>query len=159
MGPDGSPNFKALAQGGVSALTVAGSWLEADAERKALRMKADQLQERGRAAYSDATRSAAEEIRQGKILQSNARAAMAGGGGVTTDQGAEAILGRIGGDASYNAFARMFEGRTRQEDFERQAATARREARLTQRAGTLRTVRTALSGAGRTYEAYQAGKY
>ena len=61
---------------------------------------------KARQAMSVSSRKAYEERRKGDIVVSNARAAMAAGGGVTTDSGAIDTLSGIEDITQYNSFQR-----------------------------------------------------
>lgn len=98
--------------------------------------------------FAQKSREAHEEKRKGDILMSNARAAMAAGGGSTMDSGNVYTLSEIGRDANYNALSALYEG-------EQAAEITRYEGRLKKRAAKGKAIGTVLSGAGDIYKSFK----
>jgi len=97
------------------------------------------------------SRKAVEESRRGDIVLSNARAAMAAGGSVTTDAGAIETLTRIENEAQYNSLTAMYEGKVGHDValYEGKMAKARAKSKM---------IQTALSGASSAaFMAYSPG--
>lgn len=67
---------------------------------------------KAKTAMAVGSRKAYESKRSGDIVASDARAAMAASGGVTTDPGAIETLGKIKAEAEYGSLAAMYEGET-----------------------------------------------
>lgn len=80
------------------------------AENKQNEFQAKQMEANAKASRANASRNAEQERRRGDILLSNARAAMASNGGVTTDAGAESTLAGIEEAVDYNSLATLYEG-------------------------------------------------
>ena len=74
------------------------------------KFQAGQAEQAAKAAIATGSREAYDRAREGRIVESNARAAMAAGGGSSADPGMVRLLSRIGRDAQYNSLAAMFEG-------------------------------------------------
>jgi len=113
-------------------------------------LSAQQAHEEGEAAQQAAefkaktqmaagTRKAYEAKRSGDIVASQARAAMAAGGGAAADPGAIETLGKIKSEAEYGSLAAMYEGETGAKISKYEGEVAKRQARM-------RTLSTVLSG-------------
>lgn len=137
----------------VSSTLKAGDQAEKDAKAEAYEME-----QAGIADYARATHESYEEARQGRIVESNARARMAGSGGVTTDAGATDMLAEIGRDTDYNSMAALFEGKSRREDWVRKAAKRRQEGKIAKKASRRQAVATALQGGSQLFSAFSKPK-
>ncbi len=83
--------------------------------------EAKQLESAGTAAYAEGTRDQQELLRQGKVIQSDATARMAAsGGGVDPEE-----LAKLKTRTDYNALAALFEKKSEQQLYERQAGAKR----------------------------------
>lgn len=122
-------------------LGMGGSIAEGETADKAAKFKAKTQRAKG-------SRKAYEAGREGEILESNARAAMAAGGGSTTDAGATKILGDIGAQAEYNALSALYEGETG-------ADISEWEGKTKKKASKTRALSTLLSGGAGMYKAYK----
>jgi len=127
--------------GASTMLGVAGSISEGEAAQKSARFKAKTQRAAG-------SHKAYEAGREGEILESNARAAMAAGGGSTTDAGATKVIGDIGAQSSYNALAALYEGETG-------ADISLYEGETKKQASKTRALTTLLSGGAGIYKAYK----
>ncbi len=122
-------------------ISMAGNAAAGDAAIKAGEFKAKTQRAAG-------SRKAYEAGREGDIVQSNARAAMAAGGGSTTDAGATKILGDIGAQADYNALSALYESETG-------ANITQWEAKTKKNALDTNALTTLLSGGAGMYKAYK----
>lgn len=104
------------------------------------------LKQSGDAAYARGTREAAEIRRQGDMMQSDAAASMAAGGGVTDDAGAIETMGDIHQVANYNAMTALFEGEERRRTDYYEGEAAKWEGRQAKKLSRLSMGATALSG-------------
>ena len=137
-----------------SVLGAAGSFAEGEEARAAGEFNALQLEKEAKARYATGTRKAAEATRQGDILESNVRAAMAASGGVTTDAGATEMIATVGAESDYAALSALYEGTTQAEGLQMQATESRRAGRKKQRAAKMRGLGTIISGGLSAYESY-----
>lgn len=126
---------------GATALSMGGQIAEGRAAEKSAKYKAKTDRARG-------SRLSYEAGREGEIAESNARAAMAAGGGSTTDAGATKILGDIGAQADYNALLALYEGETG-------ADIAEWEGKTKKKASRTQALSTVLSGGAQAYKAYK----
>jgi len=94
------------------------------------------------------TRRAYEAKREGDIVESAARAAMAAGGGMATDPGAIEHLAKIKSQAEYSALSALYEGKTG-------AGIARYEGRVKRKASKTRALSTVLGGGAKIYSSYK----
>ena len=94
------------------------------------------------------TRRAGEAKREGDIVASDARAAMAAGGGSTTDPGAIQNLAKIKSEADYNALTALYEGQTG-------ADISIYEGKTKKAASRTRALGTLLTGGASAYKAYK----
>lgn len=127
---------------------------EGVATQKAKDYEAAQLFRGAKAVQARGTRASADQKRKGEIIQSNARAAMAGSGGVTTDPGAIEQLGDIKQATDYNALAAIYEAETKAQGLRARGKAAIYEGKAAKKAGARKALGTLLSGGGMI-----AGKY
>lgn len=132
-------------------VALAGAALSAVGEEKSATAQAHVLNSQADDVYARGTREAAESLREGDQVMSDARAAIAASGGTTTDSGSQTLLGRIGREAQYNAFSRLYDAGSNARNL-RMGATNVREA------GKTRAIATIMSGAGQAYGSYSGGK-
>ena len=131
-----------------STVLSAGSAIsQGDAAKKVAGYEAKQFDAQANREFASGTRESAEYARKGRILASNARAQMAGSGGVTDDPQATEILGEIAGNAKYNALAAMYSAETRSKGLRDRGKGRRVEGRIAQRAGRWSALGTAIGGA------------
>lgn len=95
-----------------TAFGMAGDLVQGSADKSAANFEAAQMVRNAKARYAQGTRDTQEALRQGRVLQSNARAAMAAGGGVTTDPGAIEQLAKLKDVTDYNALSQLFQAKT-----------------------------------------------
>jgi len=121
------------------------------------KFQAGQEKQAAKAAIATGSRAAYERAREGRIVESNARAAMAAGGGSSADPGMVRLLSRIGRDAQYNSLAAMFEGEQAAYGHRAQANAyelAGKQAMTSSAIGGLTTI---LSGGSSIYDEYYRG--
>ncbi len=118
-----------------------------------------QAHEQGKAESADAirqgteklaagTRKSGEAARKGAKVESDARAAMAGGGG-GFDAGSAEIIGGIGAKTEYNVLSALYEG-------EEGYAQGQHAARMAKYRAKQKMLSTALSGGSQMMSSYQA---
>lgn len=124
------------------------------ADRRSAYMQARQLERRGQQAAAQGSREAHEIRRQGKVLESNAKAAQAAGGGSTTDAGSLDIISDISSAVDYNALTALIEGKRRKEDDFESAKIKRIGGDAAAKAGRRRAMSTFLGGLGQGFSSY-----
>lgn len=127
---------------------VAATTTVAAAERQedAAHAEAHQMRKNADAEFAEGTRAAAEYFRQGRLLESNMRAQMAGQGGITTDPGATEMLGEVGRVSNYNALSALYSSEQRAEGLRMAAQNKKRSGRNARDAGYMKALGTAISG-------------
>lgn len=140
---------------GSTVLSASSALEQGDQAERDAKQDAYELEQAGTAAYADSTRRSYEAAREGKIVASNARAAQAASGGVTTDAGATDQLAEIERDAQYNSMSALFEGKSKREDYLRQAARRRIEGKEAKEASRMEAITTVLSGGSQIFGAYR----
>ena len=125
--------------------------IEAYGKSTALKFQAKQLERNARALEAKGTRDAAEIRRQGKVLSSNARAAMAGAGGSASDAGAVEGLAKLKGATDYNALAALFESETKADEMTAKARAKTFQARQAEEAGAKKSLSTVLSNSDKIF--------
>lgn len=130
-----------------TALKVGGSLAEGAAAEDAANYEAQQLERNANARMAEATGVSYEAGREGRILQSDARAAMVAGGGSATDAGATEIIGKIGRDSAHNVLAALFTGRSESDTLKDQANARRYEGKMAKRKATISAISSAIEGA------------
>lgn len=143
---------------GGTALKAGGQIAEGNAAEQAAKFEASQMERNATATQAEASRAAYERGREGRILESDAIAAMAAGGGTSTDAGAVEIRSKILRDADYNVLSTIYEGGRRAEGQRMQAAGRRVEGKQAKRSSRLRALSTVISGGTSAYQSYQAGQ-
>jgi len=118
---------------------------------------ASQYKQAARAAIATGSRGAYAAGKEGKIVESDARAAMAAGGGDPMDPGMTRLLSRVGRDAQYNALAAMFEGEQRAYGLRTQANTYDLQAKQQRLSGITSGLSTMLSQGSTIYDEYYKG--
>lgn len=134
-----------------TALKAYSSWQQGEWADRAGKFESDQMVAAGTAEYAAATRASYEAAREGKILAENAEAAMAGSGGVTTDEGAVRELAEIDRDAQYNSMAALFEGKSKRQDLVRQAVQRRLQGKIDKKTKRYEAIGTLLEGGSELY--------
>jgi hypothetical protein len=97
---------------------------------------------------ANATHRAGAAKREGELIESNARAARAAGGGAY-DAGAEERQAKIKERTDYNVMSAMFEG-------EQSAQMAKYQGEVIKKATKAKKLSTVLSGASQAFSAYSA---
>ena len=141
---------------GATALSAGGAVAAGRNQETQALNEADQLMADSKAEYAAGTREANEYRRQGRILESRARAQQAASGGAT-DAAAIENLGGIAKEVEYNALAAMYTYDNRSRGTARQTRARRSEGEIASRAGRIKGLSTALSGATQAYGTYKYG--
>lgn len=130
----------------VPALVLGSTALEMKAIGDEAKARAALNERRAKAATAVGQRKASETRRQGRVIQSDAKAAMAAGGGVTDDAGAIEQLANIAQVTDYNQLAALYEGDT-------EAEGLRLENKFNKKIARTKQFATALSGASKAFGA------
>lgn len=146
----------------IAALMVAGTALSAYGQNKAGKAElaeskryARAVERNARSVYAADQLGAAEYTREGERVVSNARAAMAAGGGVTDDAGAIETLGKLDREATYNRLAALYDARNKYDGTLAEASAIRAEGRNARAASKFKIGSTLLSGAGQAFASYR----
>lgn len=135
-----------------TALTAGGELAEGDAAVRASKYEAKQLEQQANARYAQGTREAYEAARAGDILESDAIAQMAaGGGGVDAEH-----LAKIKAESDYNALAALYEGETEAAGIRQKAEAVKYGGKVKQKAARTRALSTVISGGSKAYQGYKA---
>ena len=111
---------------------------------RSAKFSSEQMDRNALAELAMGSRDAAEIRRQGDVMQSDARAAMAAGGGTTTDAGAIGTLGKLKQVSDYNALSALFGAQTKASSLRDAAKAKRYEGKAAQVAGIIGAATTAL---------------
>lgn len=133
-----------MAQAAPYILMAAGTALSAKSQMEEGADTAAQHARAAKASYAEGTRKSAEIRRQGRVLKSDAAAAMAAGGGVTDDPGAIQQLSEIEQVVDYNALTALYEGSARAKELQRTGRAAAK-------AGRKRALATVIGSASKMY--------
>ncbi|MCG7985066.1 MAG: hypothetical protein JAY90_20240 [Candidatus Thiodiazotropha lotti] len=137
-------------------MTTLSRFMQARAAEKAAEFTAKQLERNAKARFAQGTRQAYEEQRQGRLMISNARAAMAGSGTSTTDAGATTQLANIKATADYNALSAVFGAKSEAQGIFEKAQAVRYEGKTKANAQRVKAVSTVLSDAMKIRENWNA---
>lgn len=137
-----------------TALNATSAFAQGATDKKAADYEADQMQDAAKAAEARGTRVAYERRRQGDKLMSDARAAMAAGGGSTTDAGMVKRLGDIEAETDYNVLASLYEGQDEARGIRNKAQARQWEGKLAKRKGVVKSVSSILRGGSDIYSGY-----
>jgi vacuolar-type H+-ATPase subunit B/Vma2 len=130
-------------------ISTGGMIMQGAAQAAEARENKREAKRQGLREFAEATRLADIEKAKGEEFLSNARAQMAGSGGVTDDPGAIRMQGEIASVTDENFMQRIFEGQTGLNERKRQAAASGRRARNLNTATALSAAGTATSGAAK----------
>lgn len=130
----------------VPALILGSTALDMKAQNDEMKAKAALNERRAKASTATGQRKASEIRRKGRVLESDAKAIMAAGGGVTDDAGAIEQLADIANVTDYNQLAALYEGDT-------EAEGLRLENRYNKKITRTKQFATALSGASKAFGA------
>jgi hypothetical protein len=130
----------------VPALILGSTALDMKAQNDEMKAKAALNERRAKASTATSQRKASEIRRKGRVLESDAKAIMAAGGGVTDDAGAIEQLADIANVTDYNQLAALYEGDT-------EAEGLRLENRYNKKITRTKQFATALSGASKAFGA------
>lgn len=146
----------------IPAIAIAGTVLSAYGQNKSAKAEAAEakryaraVERNARSVYAADQLGAAEYTREGERVVSNARAAMAAGGGVTDDAGAIDTLSKIDREATYNRLAALYDARNNYEGTIAQAGAIRAEGRNARKASRYKIGSTLLSGAADAFASYR----
>ncbi|MEW7973867.1 MAG: hypothetical protein AB2821_10335 [Candidatus Thiodiazotropha endolucinida] len=112
-----------------TSMQAVSSLMQAHYQLQASRFTEGQLKRNAKARFALGTRQAYEEQRQGRIMMSNARAAMGASGGTTTDAGAINQLADIKATADFNSLSAIFGAKTEAMGLREKAETTLYEGR------------------------------
>lgn len=135
-------------------MSAGGALYSGREAKRAADAEADQLRSRATARRAEAQRSASEERRQTRFAKSRAQAVVAAGGGSTADPSIVRYMADLEAGGEYDALARLHEGYEEASGLEDVARARQREGKAMRKAGTLRAVTTALSGAESLFGKY-----
>ena len=130
----------------VPALILGSTALDMKAQNDEMKAKAALNERRAKASTATGQRKASEIRRKGRVLESDAKAIMAAGGGVTDDAGAVEQLADLANVTDYNQLAALYEGDT-------EAEGLRLENRYNKKITRTKQFATALSGASKAFGA------
>lgn len=151
-------SFSQWATIGSTALKAYGAMSAGESARQASRFEARQLQRKADARYAQGTREAHEARREGEIVASDARAAMAAGGGTTTSPGAIRRLGRIESEGEYNALAALYSAGSDAAGLRRAARARIYEGTQSRRASRISAMGTVIQGVSTLHKMGTFGK-
>jgi len=117
--------------------------------------EAAQLDRQATAKYAEGTHKAYQAGQASKIVQSNARAAMASSGGTTTDEGATEQLAGIESRGKYNALASLFDAEVDAQSLRLRADSARYEGELAKHEAKRRGLSTVIAGAANRWGGFE----
>lgn len=141
-----------------TALSMYGQNKSAKASAKASKAQAAQVERQAKSTYAADQLRAAEYTRESDTVASNARTAIAAGGGVTTDAGSTDIISKIDSEGIYNRLAALYDAKNNYDGTIAQGQALRTEAKNTRKASRYAIGATALSGAADAYGAYKPKK-
>lgn len=143
----------ALAVAG-SAMQAGGTILGADARSDELRSQAGQLDQMAVQDRASSQRTAGEQKRQARLLQSTALARAAASGGGASDPTVMNILANLSGEAEFRALTALYEGEESARSKEMQAQAKRKEAKNAKRAGYVAAAGQILQSGATMYERF-----
>lgn len=146
----------ALAVAG-SALQAGGTLVAADARSDALKGEASQLGYLAGQDRASSQRSAYEERRNARLLQSRALAVAGASGGGVSDPTVVNLMARLSGEGEYRALTALYEGEEQARQREAEAKARRKEAKSTKTAGYLSAAGSVLQGASTLYTRFGNG--
>ena len=120
-------------------------------QQKSKKFEARQLDRNAKALSAKGSRDEQEIRRQGKVLSSNARAAMGGAGGVVGDAGGIESLAGLKGATDYNALAALFESETKADSLKTKARSARMEGSRAMTTGVKKSLSTVLKNSDKIF--------
>jgi hypothetical protein len=135
-------------------IVTLGQGAAAIGDYQAGKAEQEQLIAAANAEYAQGTRKAREEARRSKQIASNARAAMAASGGVSTDPQATRQLAEIEQTGEFNALSALFDAESRAQGLRYKAKLKGQE--TTQ--GAIENLSTVMQSASKTYQTYQKKK-
>lgn len=134
---------------GSTALSIGSTLVQGEAAHQAGKYEGKQLEQQATARYAAGTREAHESRQATERILSNARAAQAASGGVTTDPGAIEQLGKLGQRGKYNELAALYEAETESAGLRAQAEARRKAGKDARKASRTKALSTALMAGSR----------
>ena len=138
-----------------TSMNIANPIIKGFGVKKAKEFEAQQLKRNANAIASKGNREANETRRKGKILASNARAAMGGSGGTTTDAGSVNQLSDIKQATDYNALSALFEAETQADSMKLAAKAKKAEGGRAMAAGATKSISTILKNSDKLFKPYK----
>jgi len=133
--------------GAFSSIFSAGSALAGgSAADKTAKFKAQQIERNAKARRASGTRETQEGLRKGRVLQSDAIAQMAAGGGAF-DAGSIEQLAELKQTTDYNALTALFEAEEQAKGLDLAAKGVRIEGKMAKKKGQRKALSTILTGA------------
>lgn len=144
--------MEALSAGKAQSInSIATPLIEGYGAYRSKKFEARQINRNATAIAAKGTRDAAEVRRQGKLMASNARAAMAGSGGVSSDAGGIEGLANIKRVTDQNALTALFESETQADSLRLQAKAVKQSGRQALAGGVKKSLGTVLSNSDRIF--------
>lgn len=140
-----------------AAMQIGGGLSAASAQAKSLRGEATQLDAMAGTERATSQRSAAEQHRQARLLQSRALAVAASSGGGVSDPTVVNLLSKLSGEGAYRAATALYEGEESARSKEMQAEAKRTEAKNVKKAALFSAAGTALGAASSMYTRFGGG--
>lgn len=137
-----------------SVFSAVGTYQQGKSVKRAAEFEARQLDEQAKAHFARGTQEAKIARRQGERAISDARAAMAASGGVSTDEQAIEQLAKLKTESDYNALAALYEAKSQAQGARRQAEARRFEGEQAASSARTRSLATVLKGAKDVFTAW-----
>lgn len=137
-----------------SALSAGGTILGSNAEAKALRREAAQLEVNAGLERASSQRRMIEEKRSATLANSRALALAAASGASADDPTIVNLMAGIEGEGEYRALTALYEGETQAQGMEDQARQNRVAAKATKKAGMIKAAGTILSAGSSIYDRF-----
>ena len=140
-----------------TALTAGGQLSAASSQAKQLRGEATQLDAAAVTDRASSQRTAVEQKRQARLLQSRALAVAGASGGGVSDPGVVDLLARLSGEGEYRALTALYEGEESARSKEAQASARRQEAKNVKKAALYTAAGKALEGGATMFTRFGSG--
>lgn len=140
-----------------TALQAGGAIQAGNAAKRGADFEAAQLQRNAMAQRAMGTRQAFQQRQEGATMMSNARAAIAAGGGSTTDAGSMEMLADISEMTDYNVLAALYDSESKAQGLDTEAAVKKYEGKLARQQGRMKALTTTLTGASQAFGGINLG--
>lgn len=140
-----------------TALTAGGELAKGTAADKQAKYEGTQLDRAAKSKYATGTREAAEELRTGRIAESDAIARMAASGGTATDAAAIERLAKIQEASKHEALSSLYARGTEAQGLRHKAAARRYEGKLKKQQAKMKALTTVISGGSKAYKSFKGG--